>query len=190
MSGAGLKKCIPTTRPGELVAAAISVTDNADVFVASTASAPADRSSSAKSARFGSSSSTIASMTRSHDASSSTAVVVSNRASAASRASASSCPFSTLRPRKWPILALGALAELRRDLAPDHVEPSLERKLGDSGAHRAEPDDTDPGRPPWRKSTRARAAAEPRCEARAPRRRDPASPRRRTPGCSSRATSR
>ncbi len=90
MSGAGLKKCIPTIRPGELVAAAISVTDNADVFVASTASARQIRSSSAKSACFGSSSSMIASMTKSHEARSSSEVVVRSLAIAASRASASS----------------------------------------------------------------------------------------------------
>ena len=42
MSGAGLKKCMPTTRSGVETAPAISVTDSADVFVASTASAPAD----------------------------------------------------------------------------------------------------------------------------------------------------
>ena len=34
ISGAGLKKCIPTTRSGVVVAAAISVTESADVFVA------------------------------------------------------------------------------------------------------------------------------------------------------------
>ena len=38
ISGAGLKKCMPTTRSGERVADAISVTESADVFVASTAS--------------------------------------------------------------------------------------------------------------------------------------------------------
>ena len=42
ISGAGLKKCIPTTRSGDDVAAAISVTDSAEVFVARTASGSAD----------------------------------------------------------------------------------------------------------------------------------------------------
>ncbi len=37
-TGAGLKKCMPTTRLGLLVATAISVTGSEDVFVASTAS--------------------------------------------------------------------------------------------------------------------------------------------------------
>jgi hypothetical protein len=38
MTGAGLKKCIPTTRPGCLVGAAMAVTDSEDVLVARTAS--------------------------------------------------------------------------------------------------------------------------------------------------------
>ena len=37
-TGAGLKKCIPTTRSGRAVAFATSVTESAEVFVASTAS--------------------------------------------------------------------------------------------------------------------------------------------------------
>ena len=49
ISGAGLKKCMPTTRPGVDVAAAISVTESAEVFVARTASGRQIRSSSAKS---------------------------------------------------------------------------------------------------------------------------------------------
>ncbi len=36
MSGAGLKKCMPTTRSGCLAAAAIAVTNSDEVFVAST----------------------------------------------------------------------------------------------------------------------------------------------------------
>ena len=54
------------------VASAISETESADVFVASTASGRVMRSSSAKSSRFGSSSSTIASITRSQSARSAT----------------------------------------------------------------------------------------------------------------------
>ena len=75
ISGAGLKKCMPTTRSGVEVAAAISVTESADVFVASTASGRQIRSSSAKSARLGSSSSTIASITTSQSARSARSVV-------------------------------------------------------------------------------------------------------------------
>ena len=90
ISGAGLKKCMPTTRSGRVVAAAISVTESAEVFVASTASGRQIRSSSAKSSRFGSSSSTIASITRSQSAKSSSWVVRASRATASSRAPCSS----------------------------------------------------------------------------------------------------
>ena len=103
ISGAGLKKCIPTTRPGVDVAAAISVTESADVFVARTASGRQIRSSSAKSSRFGPSSSTIASITTSQSANASSSVVRARRLMASSRARCSSCPFSVLRVRKCPI---------------------------------------------------------------------------------------
>ena len=103
ISGAGLKKCIPTTRSGRSVAAAISVTESAEVLVASTASGRQIRSSSAKSSRFGASSSTIASITRSQPARSARSVVRESLATASSRALSSSCPFSTLRVRKWLI---------------------------------------------------------------------------------------
>jgi len=36
ITGAGLKKCMPTTRPGSVAADAIDVTGSEDVFVAST----------------------------------------------------------------------------------------------------------------------------------------------------------
>src|SRR5437588_3659124 len=99
MSGAGLKKCIPTTRSGVEVAPAISVTESADVFVARTASGRQTRSSSANSSRFGSSSSTIASITTSQPANAATSVV---RLSS-SMSKESICPFSTLRERKCSI---------------------------------------------------------------------------------------
>ena len=51
-----------------LIASAISETDSADVFVARIGSGRVIRSSSANSSRFGSSSSTIASITRSQAA--------------------------------------------------------------------------------------------------------------------------
>ena len=43
MSGAGLKKCMPTTRAGVATADAISVTESAEVFVARMASGADDR---------------------------------------------------------------------------------------------------------------------------------------------------
>ena len=98
-TGAGLKKCIPTTRSGCSVASAIFAIGIADVFEARIASGPTMRSSSAKVSRFGSSSSTIASITRSQPARSSRLVVSVSRPSAASRSSAVSFSFSTARPR-------------------------------------------------------------------------------------------
>ena len=47
-TGAGLKKCIPTTRRGCWVATAISVTGSEEVFVARTASSETTASSPAK----------------------------------------------------------------------------------------------------------------------------------------------
>jgi hypothetical protein len=79
ISGAGLKKCIPTTRSGDDVAAAISVTDSADVFVASTA--PRGRSLELGEERaLRSSSSTIASITRSQSRSAASRSSSSRRA--------------------------------------------------------------------------------------------------------------
>ena len=143
ISGAGLKKCIPTTRPGVEVAAAISVTESAEVFVARTASGRQIRSSSANSSRFGSSSSTIASITRSQSAKSSSSVVSVSRPTASSRAACSSCPFSTLRVRKCAIRPCACSASSSCHLAADGVDPGLDAKLRDPGAHGAEPDHAD-----------------------------------------------
>ena len=140
ISGAGLKKCIPTTRSGVDVAEAISVTESADVLVASTASGRTIRSSSSKSARLASSSSTIASITRSQPARSESSVVSDRRPAAAARSSAASCPFSTLRSRKCSIRPRACLAELERHLAADGLEARLDRELRDPRAHRAQPD--------------------------------------------------
>ncbi len=63
ITGAGLKKCRPTTRSGRVVAAAIRVTDSAVVPVASTVSGGQSRSSSANSSRLSSSRSGISSIT-------------------------------------------------------------------------------------------------------------------------------
>ena len=64
-TGAGLKKCMPTTRSGRAVAAAISVTESAEVFVARIASGRGRRRARRTAPASASSSSTIASITRS-----------------------------------------------------------------------------------------------------------------------------
>lgn len=64
-TGAGLKKWMPTTRPGRELAVEISVTERLEVLVASTASGATIPSSSRNSAFLVSSDSTTASTTRS-----------------------------------------------------------------------------------------------------------------------------
>jgi hypothetical protein len=63
ISGAGLKKCSPATRPGTFMPAASAVIDSDEVFDARIASAATMRSRSPKSSRFTPASSTIASTT-------------------------------------------------------------------------------------------------------------------------------
>ncbi len=67
-TGAGLKKCMPTTRSGRPVTSAISVTESADVLVARIASGSSTESSSLKTAPLVAMSSMTASITRSHPA--------------------------------------------------------------------------------------------------------------------------
>ena len=81
------------------VIAAMAWIGIADVFEARIASGPTIRSSSAKTSRFGSSSSTIASITRSQSARSARSVVVVSRPTAAALSSSVSRPFSTPRVR-------------------------------------------------------------------------------------------
>jgi len=72
---AGLKKCMPQTLSGRRVAAAISSTFSVDVFVASTASGLARRSSLAKTSFLIGISSKTASMTMSASATAAQSVV-------------------------------------------------------------------------------------------------------------------
>ncbi|OPZ52821.1 MAG: hypothetical protein BWY91_02165 [bacterium ADurb.BinA028] len=70
MTVAGLKKCMPSTREGFLVATAISVTDSEDVLVARTASSATTSSRAAKICFFRARCSGTASTTSSQGASS------------------------------------------------------------------------------------------------------------------------
>ena len=144
-----MKKCIPTTRSGDDVAAAISVTDSADVFVASTASGRQMRSSSSNKSRLASSSSTIASITRSQSARSATAVVVVRRAAAASRSSSVRCPFSTFRVRKCADALRRRVAELGASLRDRRPRIPLRLRPGRSPR-------------PWPRARRHRCGARPR----------------------------
>src|SRR6185312_292855 len=66
ITGAGLKKCTPTTRSGCVAADASDATDSDDVFVARIASGATTPASAANSARFTARSSTTASITTPH----------------------------------------------------------------------------------------------------------------------------
>ena len=79
MSGGGLKKCRPPTRPGSPQPAAISVTDSEDVLVAITASGAMRCSSARNSSRLAARSSTIASMTMPAGAASSSEPIARKR---------------------------------------------------------------------------------------------------------------
>ncbi len=143
ISGAGLKKCMPTTRPGDDVAAAISVTESAEVLVARTASGRQILSSSAKSSRFGSSSSTIASITTSQSAKSASSVVSESRLDGVVARGLLELPLLGLAGEEVADPLARLLAELGRDLAADGVDPGLDAELRDPGTHRTEPDHPD-----------------------------------------------
>ena len=141
-TGAGLKKCIPMTRSGRSVASAISATESAEVFVARIASARDTRSSSANSSRFASSSSTIASITRSHSARSPGR---SSCGAARARRRARPRRASPSRPRGREVLdpAAGTFVQLVAHLAPDDLVPREHADLRDARAHRPQTDDAD-----------------------------------------------
>src|SRR5262245_11676524 len=96
-TGAGLKKCMPTTRSGCAVADEISVTESEDVLVARIAFSPTISSSRPNTRRLRSSCSTTASTTRSQLLTSSRAVVNDTRSNSSCCPSASSLPRLTAR---------------------------------------------------------------------------------------------
>ena len=95
ISGAGLKKCMPTTRPGCFIAAASAVIDSDDVFVARMHSGVTTFSSRAKSSRLAARSSTIASTTSAATQASGSVTTVAMRPTAASASASPSLPFAT-----------------------------------------------------------------------------------------------
>ena len=97
ITGAGLKKCIPITRSGRDVAAAICVTDNELVFVAKIVSGLHKASSRPKRSFLMSIRSGTASMTKSTVASSSKLTVQLIESKTSSAAVASMRPRSTAR---------------------------------------------------------------------------------------------
>ena len=89
----GLKKCIPTTRSGCFSPAAIAVTDSDEVLVARMQRGPTMASRSRNRLRLASMSSTMASITRPHSASSGS-VAARMRAGIAAACSAGTLPLS------------------------------------------------------------------------------------------------
>src|SRR5699024_1398122 len=105
MTGAGLKKCSPTTLSGRPVSAAISVTDNEDVLVAKIVPGGQILSRSPKTSCLMFMCSGTASTTKSASERSSREVVKVRRASIAARSSSLSFPLPTARESDlstWP----------------------------------------------------------------------------------------
>ncbi len=105
-TGAGLKKCMPTTRLGSLVATAISVTGSDEVLVASTASAETTLSTRLRISFLRSSCSGTASTTRRQSARSPMSVVKVTRAWRASCSSWVIFPRARARPVEPPSTCL------------------------------------------------------------------------------------
>ncbi len=95
ISGTGLKKCMPTIRPGRSMPCASAVIDSDEVFEASMAPGSTSGSSCANSVRLAARSSTIASITRPATQASASVPTVTIRASAAAAASPASLPRAT-----------------------------------------------------------------------------------------------
>ena len=144
-TGAGLKKCIPTTCAGRCVATEISVTESEDVLVASMASGAVMRSSSVKIFCFSSRCSGTASTTRWQSARSSIEVVKVIRSKIDCRSSSVSLPRLTARfvdASTWPIPRVTPMSS--RSTATTS-SPLRAKTSDDSRAHRAEADDPNPG---------------------------------------------
>ena len=131
---------MPTMRSGVDVADAISVTESADVFVASTASARQTRSSSREQLLLRAE---LLDDRLDHD------VAVGEVGELASSARGGRCrtlsiwPFSTLRVRKCVDAGARLLPQLGGHLAPDGLDAGLDAELRDARAHRAQSDDSD-----------------------------------------------
>ena len=148
ITGAGLKKCMPTTLPGREVATAISVTDSEEVLVARIVSGRQISSRAVKMARLRSSCSGTASMTRS------TSAIALSSVSKADPA------------QQLGLLGLGQLAAGHRpaggvlDVAPaaghgrlvavdrHHAQAVAGEHLGDARAHGAQAHHAHPGECP------------------------------------------
>ena len=123
ITGAGLKKCMPTTRSAPGTPAAISVTDSEEVFVASTQSSRTTSAARVNSSRLSSSDSGAASITMSASARPDSSAAGSSGASSSSRLRARASPRSSASPS-------GSCTSVRAPLAaascamPDPMVPA------------------------------------------------------------------
>ncbi len=150
ITGAGLKKCMPTTRSGQATGAAIAVIGIDEVFEASTHVSATTPASSANSACLSSGSSGAASMTSSHGASSVMSSTASTRSHAARTSSALSFPRA-FAPSSPSSTRDGAALRRTRDRVVEQRPRARRRgELRDAGAHRPGAGDADDGGQPAR----------------------------------------
>ncbi len=109
-SGAGLKKCRPTKRPGTRSAPPTAVTDREEVLVASRQASPTTSSRARNSSCLTSSRSTTASTTSAHPARSARLPAGASRERAASRSAPVMRFFSTSRSSRAPIASAASRA--------------------------------------------------------------------------------
>ena len=140
----GLKKCMPQTRSGRSTSAAIAVTESEEVFVASTASGPQAAASRPKTSRFTASDSGAASTTNSQPDRSSSRGAASSRAEAASASSRVQRPRSAPFDEPGPQAFLAGAERIGIGVVQEGLVASEAGELGDPGAHRARPGDSDP----------------------------------------------
>ena len=145
ISGTGLKKCMPATRPGWRSPAAIAVTDSDDVLDARIVCGGTIFSSSRSNARFSARSSTIASTTSCALTQSPRACTATIRACAGRRVGGVELalggqPLQRLRDRR-PRLFRGAHPRIEQP----HRVSGLRGDLRDAGAHRPAADDGNRG---------------------------------------------
>ena len=148
MTGAGLKKCSPSTRSGRDVTAAMSATDSALVLVARRVAGAAASSSARKIACFAARSSSAASMTSSASAATSSSAGVSIEATEASVDPCLGRIRVEVEPAGAPLEARPDALATALDRGRVHVvevDPmaGLDGQLRDPGTHRAGPDDAD-----------------------------------------------
>ncbi len=141
--GTGLKKCMPTTRPGTFSPAASAVIDSDDVLEARIVAGVTIFSSSRRSVRFSPRSSTIASTTRSALTQSPSAWTATMRAPLAAASAASSLPFAASACSDCAIARTRLLRAPHPGVEEPHRMSGLRRDLRDARTHRPGADDGD-----------------------------------------------